>query len=89
MLPTIQPYPFIFNYFMAATKQTSLPTQRELSLVCRHTPSAVKEGSLTTQNTAVRDEGHWERRTASGTGSASGERVNQGYRIPGRKTYLT
>lgn len=57
MLPTIQPYPSIFNYFMAATKQTSLPTQRELSLVCRHTPSAVKEGSLTTQNTAERDEG--------------------------------
>lgn len=78
MLPTIQPYPFIFNYFMAAKKQTSLPTQRELSLVCRHTPSAVKEGSLTTQHTAEQDEGHWEGCTGSETGSASGKRVNQG-----------
>lgn len=77
MLPTIQPSPFIFNYFMAAKKQTSLPTQRELSLVCRHTRSAVKKGSLTTQNTTEQDEVHWEGCTGCETWSASGERVNQ------------
>lgn len=44
MLSTIQPYPFIFNYFAAAKKQASLSTQRQLSPVCTHAPTEGKEG---------------------------------------------
>lgn len=75
MLPTIQPYPFIFNYFTAPKKQTGLSTQRQLFLVCTYTLSGEKGGWQPNQNAVEWDECHQEGCMGFRACSTSGGRI--------------